>query len=274
MSGRSRIELPDHRTIFEAVESSLIREGSCHLLESEVRSRLDEFKQVEGKRFTDAQVFRYLVEIAFYSGFRAATVTGKLEVIHRHFPDYETVAGFGEKEIQQILDDPAMIRNRRKVQACVGNAQALQRIVREYGAFQAYVDSFSPKESEGNLLRLRQELQGRFSYLGRITSYHFLMEIGMPVLKPDRVICRIFHRLGLIESTNHTLEAIEQGRRFAEATGHPIRCIDIVFVLYGQAQSMEFGLARGICLKDNPNCTICGVRGYCNHSGRRLTGET
>ena len=265
MTGRSRAEVPDYRAIFDAVESTLIREGSRHLPEDQLHSRLDHFKQVEGKRFTDAEVYRLLVEIAFYSGFRAATVTDKLEVIHRHFPDYKTVAGYGENEVQLILGDPAMIRNRRKVQACVDNAQALQLIVRDHGAFHAYVDSFAPKESEGNLLRLRQELQRRFSYLGEITSYHFLMEIGMPVLKPDRVICRIFHRLGLIESTDHALEAIEQGRRFAEATGHPIRYIDIVFVAYGQARSKEFGLPTGICLPRHPKCAICGVRGYCTY---------
>ena len=37
--------MPDYRAIFESVESTLIREGSCHLPESEVRSRLDAFKR-------------------------------------------------------------------------------------------------------------------------------------------------------------------------------------------------------------------------------------
>ena len=213
--------MKDYRAIFEGVESTLISEGSRNLPEALVRSRLDEFRLVEGRRFADPEVYRLLVEIAFYSGFRAATVTEKLEVIHRHFPDFETVARYGENEVRLILDDPAMIRNRRKVQACVKNARVLQQIVREHGSSQAYVDSFSPKESEGNLLRLGQDLQRRFSYLGPITSYHFLMEIGMPVLKPDRVICRIFQRLGLIRSTEHTLDAIDQGRRFADVTGDP-----------------------------------------------------
>ena len=43
--GRSRTEMPDYRAIFEAIESTLIREGSRILLESEVRSRLDAFKR-------------------------------------------------------------------------------------------------------------------------------------------------------------------------------------------------------------------------------------
>jgi hypothetical protein len=46
----------------------------------------------------------------------------------------------------------------------------------------------------------------------------------------------------------------------------PIRCIDIVFVTCGQLRSMEFGLERGICLKDNPACEICGVSGYCDYA--------
>jgi len=37
--------MPDYRAIFEAIESTLIREGSRILLESEVRSRLDAFKR-------------------------------------------------------------------------------------------------------------------------------------------------------------------------------------------------------------------------------------
>ncbi len=270
---RGTPNMKDYRAIFEAVKSTLIREGSRNLPEAELRSRLDGFKQLEGRRFTDPEVYRLLVEIAFYSGFRAATVTDKLEVIHGHFPDYGAVAQYGEDEVRRILDDRAMIRNRRKVQACVDNARALQRIVHEYGSFQAYVDSFSPKKTEGNLLRLRQDLQRQFSYVGEITSYHFLMEIGMPVLKPDRVICRIFHRLGLIQGPDHTLDAIEQGRRFAEATGHPIRYIDIVFVAYGQAQSMDFGLPTGICLPRHPKCAICGVRRYCPYDARSQTAQ-
>ena len=260
--------MPDYRAIFEAVESTLIREGSRNLPEALVRSRLDEYKTIEGKRFADAEYHWILVYVVWYSGFKAATVNAKLDRIRRHFPDPVTVARYGEKDIQRILHDPGMICNESKIRACVKNARTFTQIVGEHSSFQAYVDTFSAKESEENLLRLRQELWRRFSYLGPITSYHFLMEIGMPVLKPDRVICRIFHRLGLIRSKDHTLDAIDQGRRFVEATGHPIRYIDIVFVLYGQAQSMEFGLARGICLKDNPDCGICGVKRYCIHDAQ------
>jgi DNA-3-methyladenine glycosylase I len=68
--------------------------------------------------------------------------------------------------------------------------------------------------------------------------------------------------LGLTETEGQLLKTVLQGRKFAEATGLPIRYIDIVFVAYGQAQSMEFGIDRGICLK-NPRCNECGVKEFC-----------
>ena len=32
---------------------------------------------------------------------------------------------------------------------------------------------------------------------------------------------------------------------------------------YGQMQSSEFGITRGICLEENPSCSLCGVRDHC-----------
>lgn len=47
----------DYRSIFEKVESTLIKAGSEHLPADAIRARLNEFKILEGKRFTDAQYF-------------------------------------------------------------------------------------------------------------------------------------------------------------------------------------------------------------------------
>lgn len=257
--------MKDYRTIFAGVEFTLIGVGSRNLPEEKIRARLDKFKEVEGRTFTDAEYYWTLVCVIFYSGFRAATVSGKLDVIQGHFPDYETVADYGEHEVGRILSDPKMIRNRRKVQACVDNARTFRRIVDEYGSFERYLDSFSPAESFEDLMLLKEELEYRFKGLGRVTTYHFLTDIGLPVLKPDRVICRIFHRLGLIESNKQLLKAVIQGRKFAQAMRHPVRYIDIVFVVYGQMESKGFGIDRGICLENDPACSICGVRNHCNY---------
>jgi DNA-3-methyladenine glycosylase I len=90
----------------------------------------------------------------------------------------------------------------------------------------------------------------RFGYLSKVTSLHFLTDVGMPVLKPDRVIRRIFYRLGLLEDADDSertlMKTVAEGNVFAQATGHPIRYIDLVFVAYGQMKS-ETSLAQAIC---------------------------
>lgn len=253
----------DYKIIFEKVESSLINAGSLHLPVDRIRSNIDEFKNIEGKTFSDAQYFEKLIFVIFYSGFRASIVSAKSDLIRSYFPDYETVSDYPETKIEEILSNPKMIRNRRKVLACIENAKVFMEIVIEFGSFHTYIESFSAKVSFENLMLLKEELEYRFDGLGRITTYHFLTDIGMPVLKPDRVIGRIFRRLGLIENPEQLIKTVIQGRKFAQATGYPIRYIDIVFVAYGQMESPELGLSSGICLELNPLCSICGVTNYC-----------
>ena len=255
----------DYQTIFQKLESTLIGVGSANLPAEEICARLNESKHIDGKAFSDSDYYWILVCVVFYAGFKAATVTAKLDLIRQYFSDYETVSGYDEGKTDEILNDPGMIKNKRKIRNCIENAQVFKSIVNEYGSFQAYIDSFSPKASFENLMLLKEELEYRFKGLGRITTYHVLTDIGMPVLKPDRVICRIFERLGLIESDQQLLKTVIQGRKFAQVTGHPIRYIDTVFVTYGQAESREYGLSRGICLEKRPRCSICGLTDYCNY---------
>jgi len=262
--------MKDYKKIFHKVESTLISVGSSNIPAETIYANLNEFKQLEEKAFSDADYYWGLVCVVFYAGFRAATITAKLNLIRQYFPDYENVAGYDESKVDEILNDPEMIRNRRKIRSCIENAKVFKAIVREHGSIKAYIDSFSPKTSFENLMLLKEELEYRFKGLGRITTYHFLTDIGMPVLKPDRVICRIFKRLGLIESDQQLLKTVIQGRKFAQATGHPIRYIDIVFVAYGQVESQELGLSSGICLEKKPLCSICGVKDYCNYFKRNF----
>lgn len=263
----------NYTAIFEKVETALISAGSANISLEKIRANLDKYKYIEGKVFSDADYYRILVNVVFYSGFKAATVDAKLDLIHRYFPDCETVASYGASNIDKMLSDPEMIRNRRKIEACVQNAKIFKNIVSEFGSFQAYLDSFTPTTSFENLMLLKEELEYRFKGLGRVTTYHVLTDIGLPVLKPDRVICRIFKRLGLIENTEQLLKTVIQGRKFVQATGIPIRYVDIVFVTYGQVKSQDFGLARGICLEQNPLCSICGVTKYCHYYKQNIVSS-
>jgi DNA-3-methyladenine glycosylase I len=257
--------MKSYKTIFEKIESTLIKTGSLNRPKDEIQTNLDKFKEFEGKVIENDEYFGILVFVIFYSGFKAATVNKKREVIKGYFSDYHKVAEYSDEDILKICNDQKMIKNEKKIRACWKNAKGFKEIVNKHETFQAYINSFNPIDSFENLMLLKEELEYRFDGLGPITTYHLLTDIGMPVLKPDRVICRIFKRLGLIESEKQFLKTIIHGRKFAEATGKPIRYMDIVFVAYGQVKSMEFGITEGICLEKKPRCSSCGIRNYCNY---------
>jgi DNA-3-methyladenine glycosylase I len=263
------MKLFPYKETFLAVEKRLVEIAATTLPEKEVLRRLSQFKQFEERALTDDQFFSILVFVAFYSGFKAATVASKRNVIQRHFPGWRHVSAYGEGDIQKIIHDPEMISHEGKIRACVANAKTFASLIANHGSVKNYVDSYAPTESFENLLLFKEALEGTFAYLGGITVYHFMTDIGLPVLKPDRVMCRIFERLGLLENQQQLLKTVLQGRRFAAETGLPIRYIDIVFVAYGQVKSEELGINEGICLSSNPRCNECSIRNYCIYDSKK-----
>lgn len=256
------MKLFPYKEVFQVVEKRLIEAGSTQMDKAEIRGHLNNFKLFENRELTDDQYFLILVFVAFYSGFKAATVTSKRDIIQRHFPSWKEASAYDEKDIKKIINDSEMISHEGKIRACVANAKTFSSLISKHGSIKNYIDSYSPTESFENLLLFKEALEATFAYLGGITVYHFMTDIGLPVLKPDRVMCRIFERLGLLENQGQLLKAVIQGRKFAAATGLPIRYIDIVFVAYGQVKSEEIGISEGICLK-TPRCSECSIQKYC-----------
>jgi DNA-3-methyladenine glycosylase I len=274
---------PDFKQLFDAIESTLVDVGTESGVPN-MRTQLDWYKGLTEQRLEDADYYDLIVEITFYSGFKAVTVDAKLQTIRAWFPNYITVARYGSEQVGKMSADPLMIKHEKKLWACIKNARTFRDIVTTHGSFRAFVDSFAPKASFKNLMMLRYVLITKFAFLGGTTSLHFLMEIGLPVLKPDIVVTRIFHRLGFIEdesvSEARRFQCVEIGQKFVEATGYPIRYIDIVFVAYGQ-MSGAASIQQGICLKTNPRCHVCAVRDFCSYPrgapkplGRSAVGQS
>ncbi len=263
--------MTDYKAIFEGIETTLIRVGSGNLDPEIIRKNLAAFKY-ENRKLTDNEYYQLMVFVIFASGFRASTANERKAVILGHYSDYQVVADYGTAEKKRMMHDVGMIKNEKKINACVDTARKFRDIVTRYGSFEKYIDSFDSPKSFENLMLLKEDLDCRFQGLGGVTAYHFLTDIGLPVIKPDRVLCRIFERLGLIENEKYILRTVFEAKKFAEATGYPLRYIDIVFVAYGQMQSTSFGLTKGICLLENPGCKICGITKFCKYYARINAG--
>lgn len=108
--------------------------------------------------------------------------------------DFKVIAGWGEKEIERILQMEGMIKSRRKVEAIINNAKCFLAVIDEFGSFDTYIWSFSEyrtfvyrKHQEGEI-ETRNELSDRisgdlkkrgFKFLGSITVYSHLQACGI-----------------------------------------------------------------------------------------------
>jgi DNA-3-methyladenine glycosylase I len=196
--------------------------------------------------------------IPFFSGFKSLIIENHKDVINRHLPDYTTISQYGEQEVEIIMSDKDMIKNKSKIWAAINNAKTFTQILTDFGSFHNYLESFKPTEPGNDLMNLKKDLQSKFSYFGKITVYHFMTDLGLNVLKPDRVITRIFNRLELIADRKLIDEAVIQGQKFAEEINLPIRYIDFILVKYGQLGE------DGVCFEKNPLCNECQLTQYCN----------
>jgi Methyladenine glycosylase len=120
------------KAIFDTLEGTLIREGDQHEravpmgdgLRVVARRATEDFRNADNDKY-----FRQMVHVVFYAGMKAATVTKALDAgaIDKHFPSYTVAAGYGASEIAAIMNDTSMIRNRRKIEACMSQCQEICR---------------------------------------------------------------------------------------------------------------------------------------------------
>ena len=84
---------------------------------------------------------------AFQSGLSWLTILRKREGFRAAFAGFEpqAVAAFGEADIERLMADTAIVRNRAKIRAEVTNAQAVVRL-RERGGLDELFWSFAPAE--------------------------------------------------------------------------------------------------------------------------------
>lgn len=95
----------------------------------------------------DKTLFEFLVLESAQAGLSWITILRKRENYRKHFAnfDVERVAEFSQTDIERILLDPGIIRNRLKVQSTVSNARIFRSIQNEFGSFHDYLYGFMPE---------------------------------------------------------------------------------------------------------------------------------
>lgn len=85
--------------------------------------------------------------------------------------DPKRVAAYTPADVERLLADDRIVRNRKKVEAVIHNAGELLVVEREFGSVRKYLDSF-PKTED-----LVADLHRRFRFLGESVAHMFLYAV-------------------------------------------------------------------------------------------------
>lgn len=92
----------------------------------------------------DRKMFEFLVLESFQAGLSWRTVLHKRENFKKDFAEFDPtkVAKFTGRDVQKLLRDKGIIRNRQKINAAINNAKRFLEVQKEFGTFCRYLWSF------------------------------------------------------------------------------------------------------------------------------------
>jgi DNA-3-methyladenine glycosylase I len=144
----------------------------------------------------DRKHFEFLVLEAAQAGLSWAIVLKKREGYRRAFSEFDPakVARYDKRRIEKLTLDPAIIRNRLKIEAAIQNARSYLAVQEEFSSFDTYIWQFvggrpiqnrwrsmsdvpsRTKESDA----LSEDLRRRgFKFVGSTICYAFMQAVGM-----------------------------------------------------------------------------------------------
>ena len=133
---------------------------------------------------TDNAYFENMARCVFQAGLSWQMIADKWLNFKKAFEnfDVDTVSNYDEEEIERLLSNASIIRNRAKIEAVIVNAMTFLRIRDEYGSFRDFIDYLDKSE---NYKFVKKELARRFQRMGPKTSMVFLYSIGEDIKHED-----------------------------------------------------------------------------------------
>ncbi|MEH3113631.1 DNA-3-methyladenine glycosylase I [Pedobacter terrae] len=151
-----------------------------------------------GKPVDDDQIlFEFLILEGAQAGLSWITILRRRENYRKAFAgfDVKKVAAFTDKDVERLMNDKGIIRNRLKVNGAITNARLFMKIQQEFGSFSKYMWNFVPdgKPILNNVEKMsdvppRTELSDQiskdmkkrgFKFFGTTICYAFMQATGM-----------------------------------------------------------------------------------------------
>jgi DNA-3-methyladenine glycosylase I len=144
----------------------------------------------------DHTLFEFLVLESAQAGLSWITILRKRDSYRKAYDGFDPlqVAKYDEIKIQELMDNKAIIRNRRKIMSSINNAQQFIKVQLEYGSFDHYIWQFTDGKTlvgewekdedvpcETTLsAHISKDMKKRsFTFIGPTIIYSYLQAIGM-----------------------------------------------------------------------------------------------
>jgi DNA-3-methyladenine glycosylase I len=146
--------------------------------------------------YDDNKLFEFLILEGAQAGLSWLTILKRREGYRKAFADFipDRVARFDERDVQRLLNDQGIIRNKAKISAAISNAQQFLKIQEQYTSFTNYSWQFvggkpivnrrselseipaTSRESDAFSKDLRQR---GFKFVGSTIIYAHMQAVGM-----------------------------------------------------------------------------------------------
>ncbi len=145
---------------------------------------------------SDKKLFEFLILEGMQAGLSWITILKKREAFREAFDafDYNRVANYSQAKIDELMQNPGIIRNKLKIHAAVTNARAFLKVREEFGTFNKYIWGFVdhvPLQNAWPSMRelpastalaetISKDLKKRgFSFVGPTIVYSHMQATGM-----------------------------------------------------------------------------------------------
>ncbi len=124
----------------------------------------------------DNELFERLVLEINQAGLSWTTILNKQENFKKAYHDFniKKVAAYKEKDVERLMNDAGIIRNRLKILAAIENAKILLGIQKEVGSFKNWIDKQHPKSKDEWVKVFKKT----FRFTGGEIVNEFLMSTG------------------------------------------------------------------------------------------------
>ena len=124
----------------------------------------------------DDELFCRLILEINQAGLSWTTILKKQEGFRKAYHNFsiKKVAAYKEKDIERLLNDAGIIRNKLKVNAAIENAKSILKLQKEMGSFKNWLDHHHPKTKEEWMKLFKQT----FKFTGGEIVNEFLLSTG------------------------------------------------------------------------------------------------